>query len=393
MARPALLLLLAAGATTGAAQQQQPQPLPPTRLRADGSDVRLRQPHADFAVASAAPLFEWAPQHAAAAAPAALPPPEGAGTNVLWAAGVQLAEADAAADLLRQTAFELRVADAVTGDAAWRSGVVRSAQPSARYPLTAPALRGGREYEWSVRWHDGAGAVSPWSAAAAFRTPLAPSQWDGVAWVGSHEHNLYRSEFDVPAGVRAATLFICGLGWSRPLLNGQAPTDAVLTTAPWRNNERSNGYSSLDVLHTLVAGGRNTLGVALGHGWRVLRRDPLEVDPHNASQTEASGDGVTRVLRAQLVLTLADNSTTVATKTGDASWTATAGPVVSDHIYVSAATVGFGCDCCRADGRPLLRTEWRELRRAARAAGLEHRGVQAPTGRNAVGAGRGGSKR
>jgi hypothetical protein len=64
-----------------------------------------------------------------------------------------------------------------------------------------------------------------------------------VAARGSHDHNLYRSEFDVPArGVKAATLFICGLGWSQPLLNGQAPTDAVLTTAPWRNNERSNGW-------------------------------------------------------------------------------------------------------------------------------------------------------
>jgi lysophospholipase L1-like esterase len=94
MARPALLplqlllLLMATGATTAAARRQQPQPLPPTRLRADGSDVRLRLPHADFAVASAAPLFEWAPQHAAAAArPVALSPPEAAaGMNVLWTA-------------------------------------------------------------------------------------------------------------------------------------------------------------------------------------------------------------------------------------------------------------------------------------------------------------------
>ena len=25
---------------------------------------------------------------------------------------------------------------------------------------------------------------------------------------------------------------------------------------------------------------------------------------------------------------------------------------------MSAATVGLGCDCCRADGRPSLRTDW-----------------------------------
>jgi hypothetical protein len=383
------------------------QPLAPSRLRAGGSDLRLRQAHASYAVSSAAPLFEWAPQHGGAAAPER---PAAGDTNVLWRAAVQMADVAAAADLLRQTAFELRVSDAVTREAAWSSGRVRSSQPSARYPADAARLRGGREYEWSVRWFDGAGAASPWSAAATFRTPLAPAQWDGVAWVGSHDHNLYRSEFDVPAwGVKAATLFICGLGWSQPLLNGQAPTDAVLTTAPWRNNERSNGYSSIDVLHTLLPG-RNALGVSLGHGWRVLQRDPLEIDaaPRSANAsnhslgcvswrqtancsssgarqpqydqpcsklmatgqsgfcecagsvrrgavgcngaerftcanvcadrlTEASGDAVTRVLRAQLVLTVAVNSTVhttmVVTKTGDDSWTATAGPVVADHIY------------------------------------------------------------
>jgi hypothetical protein len=230
------------------------------------------------------------------------------------------------------------VADAVTGEESWRSGVMASSEPSARYPTvlaeakatasttttttTTPhltrgstarqRLRGGRAYRWSVRWHDGAGAVSPWSAAAVFRTPLLPAQWVGVGWHGSHEHNLYRSEFNVPDGVKAATLFICGLGWSRPLLNGVAASRAVLTTAPWRNNERSNGYSSIDVLHTLVPGGRNALGVALGHGWRLMQRDPLEPDhppasasgPAAGNYTEASGDNYTRVLRAQLWLTL-----------------------------------------------------------------------------------------
>jgi hypothetical protein len=84
---------------------------------------------------STTPLFEWAPQHGGGARPAA------GDTNVLWRAAVQMADVAAATDLLHLTAFELRVSDVVTREAAWSSGRVRSSQPSVRYPADAAWLR------------------------------------------------------------------------------------------------------------------------------------------------------------------------------------------------------------------------------------------------------------
>ena len=80
----------------------------------------------------------------------------------------------------RQTAYQLRVADAAGGEQ-WDSGAVRSGEQShVRYggPIPLP----GRSYTWSVRTWDATGRPSPW-ARGAFETGIGDDDWSGARWI------------------------------------------------------------------------------------------------------------------------------------------------------------------------------------------------------------------
>eukprot|EP01062_Namystynia_karyoxenos_P058419 TRINITY_DN4996_c0_g1_i2.p1 TRINITY_DN4996_c0_g1~~TRINITY_DN4996_c0_g1_i2.p1 ORF type:complete len:1162 (+),score=273.79 TRINITY_DN4996_c0_g1_i2:93-3488(+) len=274
------------------------QPQPATRLRCDGSDLHpaRKQPHTDFTLPSLRPVFEWVPRHSARGR--------------------------------THRAYQIRVSQAASGAPVWDSGVLTSAEPRAVYPRGAAVLSGGVLYDWVVRWQDDTGAWSTWSDVGRFRTPLSDAQWSGVSWLGGGDSNLFRADFNAPAGLASVTLYVCGLGYSRALVNGADAGDAVLTTSAWTNNERQNAYSAFDVTALLKAGAPNTVGVALGNGWHDTK-----MFPRKDGGGEKEEDLTPRVLRAQLVAAFPNGSSAVLTRTGDAAWQSAAGPVVGDSVY------------------------------------------------------------
>lgn len=281
--------------------------LAPSRLRADGSDWSSSAPHARFALpASHAPTFTWEPRH------------------------LQRRHAI-------QSGFEVNVSD-TKGQLVWSSGRVVSSEPSVRYGGT-DHLASKATYIWMVATYDGVGRRSPTSKPSSFHIAPSTVDWEGVDWLGSNTTNVYRASILLPASaateLASAVLYVCGLGFSVASLDGQVLN--TLTTAPWTNNGRVNGFSSIDVTkHLLRARAHaatptdapnhlaSTLEVSLGHGWRNLSvRDP-----------SLSSYGATpRVLRAMVVITFANGTSAKLCRTGDASWSTAAGPSLEDSLY------------------------------------------------------------
>ena len=268
--------------------------LAPTRLRVDGSDWTTGSPNAFALSASASPTFTWAPMIT---------------TNGQ-----------------AQSAFEITVTEAM-GDRnlVWHQ-VVTSARPWFRWPSLAPRFRPATTYEWTVVTHDDQGEVSPASEAGRFH--VADDDWSSVAWLGSDQHNVYRADFGVPAGASTIMLYICGLGYSAVTVNGAPVPNLTLATAPWTNNARLNGFSSLDIMALLVsnARGNQTVGVELGEGWRG------NIFNNKDGDVSAAGT-IKRVLRAKVVATLPDGSMKTLTQTGDSAWVASTGATTYDNVY------------------------------------------------------------
>jgi len=277
----------------------------PERLRADGSNLRAESAQ-HFAIGSnGVPVLTWAPRHEE--------------------------------NNQEQRAFQIQVFQShlqhgkSPDEPVWDSGRVESTTPKASYG--GDRLRGRTSFVWAVRWWDAKGNASPWSAKAEFH--IAPT-FDAAAaapsWIasvpdaaGTEAMNLFRSTFEVASAATKATLYICGLGYSYATVNGQAVNEQLLTTAPWSNNERRNGFSSIDVTK-LVAKGSNVLGVALGHGWRAKifsRKDA----------GESGYDKVDKTFWAELHVVNADGSEAVVVDTAKGAWEGAAGPSVYDDVY------------------------------------------------------------
>ena len=76
---------------------------------------------------------------------------------------------------------------------------------------------------------------------------------------------MFRKEFDLPAGVRTARAYICGLGYYELSLNGRKVGDRVLDPIATIYDRRAR-YVVYDVT-PLLKPGRNAVGATLGNGW------------------------------------------------------------------------------------------------------------------------------
>nr|WP_197530528.1 alpha-L-rhamnosidase [Bythopirellula polymerisocia] len=85
-------------------------------------------------------------------------------------------------------------------------------------------------------------------------SPRAPLE---VAW--------YKKDFDVPKEVSAARLYVCGLGYNEPYLNGEKVGDHVLDPGQ-TDYENVALYSVFDV-RDQIKQGTNSLSILLGDGW------------------------------------------------------------------------------------------------------------------------------
>ncbi len=204
-----------------------------------------------------------------------------------------------------QSAYQVIVSidpNIATGDI-WDSGRVVSNQ-SVQIPFAGKSLESGRSYFWKVRYWDGGGRESPWSAIATFATGLFDrADWTGT-WIGGG--NQIRKEFSINGRLKRATTFVCGLGYHELRLNGRKVGGNVLDPG-WTTYAKRALYVTHDVT-SLLRPGRNAIGVILGEGWYR-----------------------SRALLFELVIELEDG--TSVRISSDTSWRMKDGPIISDSVY------------------------------------------------------------
>ena len=176
----------------------------------------------------------------------------------------------------RQKSFRLVIKKAApvggggaVGQVVWDSGVVASNKTHVLYPASADALPGDTDFSWSVIWSDVAGAPSK-PANSTFSTALlGPHEWRGAEWISSRGNgslNLHRAvlpELGEEPPLRAR-LYIGSPGFYKSTINGVQTDEHLL--GPQSTFHVRALYDVWDVT-TLLHGGCNTIGVALGNGW------------------------------------------------------------------------------------------------------------------------------
>ena len=169
----------------------------------------------------------------------------------------------------------------------WDSGTVNSAQ-SSDIAYGGPALASQTRYLWRVRVWDGNGIASAWSSPAWFETAfLDPSQFQG-SWIADATNPggaelLLRKDFTLGSQpITKARLYVAGLSYPYPYVNGQPVSNHVLDTA-FTTVDKTIDYNTFDVTR-LVQSGANALAVSLGNGFYAAGADdyPVNRAPANA---------------------------------------------------------------------------------------------------------------
>jgi len=156
---------------------------------------------------------------------------------------------------------------------------------------------------------------------------LIPAQWD-AKWIGQTTNAavevlpLLRREFIVSGKVRAARLYIAGLGYAEARLNGEKIGDHHLDPAYTRYDKRVL-YVTHDVTAQLHKG-VNALGVLLGHGWFNVQTKAAW------NFNEAPWRAAPRLL-ASLQVDYVDGHTEVIGT--DEHWKCATGPILFNTIY------------------------------------------------------------
>ena len=242
-----------------------------------------------------------------------------------------------------QSGYRVRVDRDGVDDASyhqvWDTGWVDGADHAGGVTYAGPALSAATRYEWTLQVRDQDGEVSA-PATAWFETGLmSPQAWT-ASWMRRDPRSVppvappsdddppdanpwvrppcrFRREFDVPADVVRARLYVTAHGVHRLWLNGARVGDDELSPG-WTDYRTRVQYQTYDVTGLLLDG-RNALGALLGDGWwsGFVGFDPRQSAQHYGRHPE---------LLAQLHLTGADGTETVLET--DASWRAAPGEIL-----------------------------------------------------------------
>jgi alpha-L-rhamnosidase len=232
----------------------------------------------------------------------------------------------------RQTAYRILVASspkklALNQGDLWDSGKIRSDETLYQTYEGRP-LSSGQTAFWKVQTWDGKGIPSAWSKAATFDMGLLqPSDWEGK-WIGQTTDvndlpaPLLRREFAVPANIKRARAYVCGLGYYELRINGKKVGDHVLDPGFTRFDKRAL-YTTYDVTKALQKG-ENAVGVILGNGW-------FNVQPRAVWTFDKVGWRAAPKLLMRLEIETTDGRRQ--TLVTDESWKATTGPITADSLY------------------------------------------------------------
>ncbi len=248
-----------------------------------------------------------------------------------------------------QTAYQVLVASrperlaADRGDL-WDSGRVASDAMRA-IVYQGRALTSRTAAWWKVRTWGERPAPGPWSPVGRWTMGLLdPGDWV-ARWIGAPNAGgtgplpcpMFRTEFDVPAGLTGAMLHLSGLGFHEVTIDGRRVGDHRLDPA-LTNYHRRVCYVTHEV-GSLLQPGRNAIGVMLGNGRFVAPRRvpagqprPRGPNPDDWFEPYATLDfGLPRLL-LQLEVEAADGTRSVVASGTD--WRASMdGPVRASNEY------------------------------------------------------------
>jgi alpha-L-rhamnosidase len=178
-------------------------------------------------------------------------------------------------------------------DSGW---VVSNRSVSVSYP-GSPLVSRARAF-WQVAVRDSTGGECWSNLTGAWEVPLlADADWQGASWITRDAPHpptpdcayyaddaapLFRKPFTLKlpmSRVLRARLYIAGLGYFTPYLDGLIVGDEVLAPG-WTDFHTSVLYSTHDVTAAVRTGTDHVLGVALGRGWWDLA--PLKVTSGSA---------------------------------------------------------------------------------------------------------------
>ena len=184
-----------------------------------------------------------------------------------------------------QRAYQVIVADCesiVTKEEGniWDSGKVECSR-SVNVTYQGQALKSCHKYYWRVRWWDSSDTVSSYSDIAEFETGfLCQEEWS-AAWIANGDDasgnsvtvkarynlrpsSLLRKEFHIGKKIKAARVYIAGLGYYELRINGAKVGDRVLDPGQ-TDYSKTILYSAYDVT-SMLKDGTNAMGVMLGNG-------------------------------------------------------------------------------------------------------------------------------
>lgn len=180
--------------------------------------------------------------------------------------------------------------------------------------LTADGRTPGFPVDYAVR--TATDAVGPFATAVEIEDQLAPEPWLPEALP------VFTRDFELPAGVSSARLYVSGVGVYVPSLNGERVGDAVLEPANTDFRDRVT-YAAYDVTGQLQQGG-NTLGLRIGNG----TANALHTSGRYRKFARTTSDP--QVI-AQLEVTLVDGSRRVIDS--DGTWRTSLGATTSSNWY------------------------------------------------------------
>ena len=192
---------------------------------------------------------------------------------------------------------------------------------------------------WKVRIWDGEGSAK-WSRTTKWEMGLLhPMDWAGH-WISDGKKTpktdaefydedpapIFRKAFSVQKPIAQARLYIAGLGYYEPSLNGKKVGDHVLDPG-WTKVDKRVLYNVFDITRQLKEG-KNCLGVMVGNGWY----NPLPLKLFGSfNLREHLTVGRPRLL-AQLLIEYRDGTTE--TILSDRSWKVADGPILRNNIYL-----------------------------------------------------------
>jgi hypothetical protein len=249
-----------------------------------------------------------------------------------------------------QTSYRVLVSDdslKLMADRAdgWDSGKVRSDQ-SIQIKYNGKGLVPVKKYYWKVMVWDNRGNASAWSKAACWQMGLlSVTDWKGAQWIGYEKLPdslkifpmqqekgdpklgkrpdilpLLRKEVTINKKIKAATVFICGLGQFELAINGKKVGDHFLDPG-WTKYDKQAQYVTFDITKQLQQG-KNAFGVMLGNGFYYI--------PGERYRKLTGALGYPKMI-CRVVLQYQDGTTQ--NILSDASWKTAAGPVTFSSIY------------------------------------------------------------